>query len=273
MAKTVFEKIITFLKVVKESKRPGSFVVAQLLAKTGLCKFFIIKMNGYKLRFTPSALSITLFSNRADRDSDEDFLRSVLKEGDVYVDVGANIGTLALCASQIVGNTGKVIAIEAHPRTYTYLSKNIFLNNFTNIRQLNFAAGNKEGTLIFSDINSDDQNKVIVGSENGIKVPVTTLNLFMEKENEIKLIKIDVEGFEKFVIEGAREILKKTNMVFFESWDQHFNTYGYTVAEVISLLESMNFIVYKVEGKKRIIVSPLHRSVECENLLAIKADR
>jgi FkbM family methyltransferase len=229
-------------------------------------------MNGYKLRFTPSALSITLFSNPGDRDHDEHFFRQILKNGDVYVDVGANIGTLALCASGLVGDTGKVIAIEAHPVTFNYLSKNIKLNAFTNVSLLNYAAGNKEGTLLFSNINSDDQNKVITTEDGGITVPVKTLDQLLHDENKIKLIKIDVEGFEKFVIEGAEEVLQKTSMVFFESWDQSFKGYGYTAADVITLLESMQFRVYRMSGLQKYLIDSTHHSSICENLLAIKKD-
>ncbi len=259
-----------FVRVVGESKRPGRYVIAHVLAKTGLCKFFTIKMDGYKLHFTPSALSITLFSNPGDRDHDEQFFRQILKKGDVYVDVGANIGTLALCASGLVGHNGKVIAIEAHPVTFDYLSKNIKLNGFTNISLLNYAAGNKEGTLFFSDINSDDQNKVITTEDGGITVSVKKLDQLLQDENNIKLIKIDVEGFEKFVIEGACELLQRTSMVFFESWDQSFNGYGYTAGDLISLLESMHFNVYKIVGSQKYIIDSLHHSSVCENLLAIK---
>ena len=270
MIKRIYNKITIFLQVVKESKKSGRFFWAQVLAKTGLCNFFIIKMNGYKLHFAPSSLSITLFSNPEDRDQDEEFLKRLLREGDVYVDVGANIGTLSFCAAQLVGDTGKVIAIEAHPKTFSYLSKNVALNDFTNISLLNYAVGNKDGMLTFSDINSDDQNKVVTGLVRGIAVPVKKLDVLLQHQSNITLLKIDVEGFEKFVIEGAAEVLQRTDMVFFESWDKNFDTYGYTTGDIISLLESMQFSIYKMFDKQYTIINSSYCSLNCENLLALK---
>lgn len=270
MIKRVYNKLAVFAKVVMESKKPGKYFFAQVLAKTGLCKFFVIKMNGYKLRFTPSALSITLFSNPGDREHDETFFRHLLKLGDVYVDVGANIGTLVLCAAQLVGNNGKVIAIEAHPKTFGYLTENIALNSFLNINLINYAVGDKEGELTFSDINSDDQNKVITGLTGGITVPVKKLDVLLRQEKNISLLKIDVEGFEKFVVDGASEVLKKTDMVFFESWDQNFLNYGYTTGDLIDLFEQKEFKVFSIANDKLSMISKTHNSVICENLLAIK---
>lgn len=270
MIKRIYEKVSIFLRVVKESKKPARYFFAQILAKTGLCQFFVIKMNGYKLRFTPSSLSITLFANPGDRDHDEAFFRHLLKQGDLYVDVGANIGTLALCAAQLVGSNGKVIAIEAHPKTFGYLAENVALNSFLNINLLNYAVGDKEGELTFSDINSDDQNKVITGLTGGITVAVKKLDMLLSQEHNISLLKIDVEGFEKYVVDGASEVLKRTDMVFFESWDQNFLNYGYTACDLIELFEYKGFKVFSIANDKLSIISRMHSSVNCENLLAIK---
>jgi len=270
MIKRIYEKVSIFLRVVKESKKPARYFFAQILAKTGLCQFFVIKMNGYKLRFTPSSLSITLFANPGDRDHDEAFFRHLLKQGDLYVDVGANIGTLALCAAQLVGSNGKVIAIEAHPKTFGYLAENVALNSFLNINLLNYAVGDKEGELTFSDMNSDDQNKVITGLTGGITVPVKKLDMLLCQEHNISLLKIDVEGFEKYVVDGASEVLKRTDMVFFESWDQNFLNYGYTADDLIELFKYKGFRVFSIANDKLSIISRTHNSVKCENLLAIK---
>jgi len=265
-----YRKLLQFLTVVKQSKKPLRFLIAQVLAKTGLCKFFVIKMDGYKLIFNPTALSITLFSNAGDRDHDEDFLKKILKEGDTYVDIGANIGTLVLCASQLVGSKGKVVAIEAHPRTFGYLSQNVALNGFTNIKLLNYAVGDKDGMLSFSDSNTDDQNKVIGSNGSGIIIPVKKLDALLKQERHITLLKIDVEGFEKFVVGGATEMLKRTDVVLFESWDQHFLNYGYTVGELIDLFEDTGFKVFNIKNDKLYNISRLYNSVKCENLLAIR---
>ena len=151
----MIHRIKAFIQVLKESRHPVKMLLAQILAKTGLNRFFKIQMNGYKIRFSKSALAITFFANSAERHDDEDFLKRVLKPGEVYADVGANIGTLVLSASTLVGSNGKVIGIEPHPATFKYLQANVDLNGFKNISIINAAVGNKKGRVSFSNINSE----------------------------------------------------------------------------------------------------------------------
>jgi FkbM family methyltransferase len=65
---------------------------------------------------------------------------SKLREGDLYVDVGANIGYFSLLASQCVGPAGKVIAVEADPETFKDLTSNLELNKARNVTARNIAA-------------------------------------------------------------------------------------------------------------------------------------
>lgn len=245
-------------------------IVAQLLVKTGLNKFFVIKKHGYKIKFSSSALAITLFANPNERDDDEHFLQKVLRPQDVYIDVGANIGTLALAAATLVGESGKVIAVEAHPGTFNSLQDNVRLNNFKNITTLNCAVGNRTGSAFFTNINSDDQNKILMKSEKGIKVPMDTLDNLLTNEKKINLLKIDVEGYEKFVLEGAGETLLKTDAVYFESWQEHFDEFDYSSAELLNMFYSLNFSLYQPMGNLLYTIMPDHISIGCQNLIAVK---
>jgi len=75
------------------------------------------------------------------------FLRKHLKPGDVFIDVGANIGFYSLAASGCVGNSGKVIAIEADPATFKLLANNVKLNGMDNVVPANFGASDKHEIL------------------------------------------------------------------------------------------------------------------------------
>ena len=266
----MLKKIKSFIGVLKDSKNPRKLIFAQMLVKSGLNRFVTIPMNGYKLRFSDSALAVTLYADRNERHDDEDLVKKILRPGDTYVDVGANIGTLALTAAVAVRPNGKVIAIEAHPATYKNLAENIRLNKFENIQAINSAAGNSNGSTRFSNVNSDDQNKVVTDDTTGIEVPVSTLDILAHDVDAIKLLKIDVEGYEKFVLEGAEKTMLKTNVILFESWDKHFKEFNYSSADVIMLLQQKAFKVYRIVGKLLEQVSENHTSLHCENLLAIK---
>lgn len=87
------------------------------------------------------------------------------------------------------------------------------------MRLVQAAVGDKLGWVRFTDSRSDDQNHV--ANEGPIVVPMITLDSLMENE-AVTLLKIDVEGFEKFVLIGANKLLEKTQFVYFEAWDEHF---------------------------------------------------
>lgn len=70
-----------------------------------------------------------------------------LKPGDVFVDVGANIGYFSLLASKLVGPGGRVVAIEASPEVFDLLRRNLELNKAHNVRAVNVAISDREGSL------------------------------------------------------------------------------------------------------------------------------
>jgi FkbM family methyltransferase len=72
------------------------------------------------------------------------FISSVLKPGDVFIDVGANIGYFTMLAAKCVGASGKVYAIEASPSTYDLLIANLRLNEVKNVEAINMAVTDKE---------------------------------------------------------------------------------------------------------------------------------
>jgi FkbM family methyltransferase len=259
-----------YLKILREQPNMPKFLVSRVLWRTGLCSLFQIQKEGYRLKFHPTALSAILWIDPQDRGNDEAFLKRYLKEGDTVVDVGANIGDLTLTAALAIGPKGKVYSLEAHPRTYGFLRKNIALNNCSNIILFNLALGDKESEIFFSDLKWDDQNHVS-GSSRGISVKMARLDHLALLESHIQLLKIDVEGYEKFVLDGASTTLGKVSCIYFESWERHFSKYGYACRDVINLLTGKGFTVLKfVDNESVVPVKVDHSSTVCENLVAVR---
>ena len=224
----------------------------------------------YRLKFYPTALSAILWIDPRDRWSDEDFLRRYLKEKDIVVDVGANIGDLALTAASVVGTEGRVYSFEAHPRICGFLRKNVALNSCSNVVIFNVALGDKESEILLSDSRGDDQNHV---SENGrgISVRMARLDDLPIPEQHIQLLKIDVEGYEKFVLEGAPKTLDRVSCIYLESWEGHFSRYGYACRDVIELLAKKGFTVLKLmESQSVVPVGAGYSSGTLENLIAVR---
>ena len=135
--------------------------------------------------------------------------------GDIVVDVGASIGAFSIRSSLIVGEKGKVIAIEPEPNSFKILDTNIKANKLSNVLCLNLALSNKEGyenLHIKSDIpywSSFKKNTVSYDKITTVKVK-TLSNLFSElKLQRIDLLKIDTQGYEKEIIEGSLELIQR----------------------------------------------------------------
>lgn len=253
-------------QIFRDEKRPIKFLVSRVLCRSGLCRALMIQRPGYRLRFHPTCLSAELWVYRS-RMSDEQFLARYLKAGDVVVDIGANIGTHSLKAASMIGATGRVIAFEAHPKTFCYLRQNVQLNGFVNIQLHHSALGDRTGTVNFSDKSADDQNHVV--ETGGIEVPVKILDESLNVDH-VDLLKIDVEGYERFVLEGARQVLSRTQCVMYESWDRHCEKFGYRAQDLNKLFRDLGFGVYRLAGEQLVAVPGEHGSAECENLIAIR---
>ena len=261
--------MMRYWRRVRTEKHPVRFLLSRLFWKTGLSTWFLIRKEDYLLRFYPSALSATLWLDPRDRLADEVFLRSYLRPGDVMLDVGANIGHLSVLSSRVVGDTGKVVAVEAHPKTFKYLQGNVALNGAKNVNAYNVALGNEDGSIFFSDVKSDDQNAIVLNSS-GIRVPLRRLDDIPIIDPCVNLMKIDVEGYEKFVLEGAAATLNKTRCIYFESWASHFARYSYVCRDLYELLLGKGFQIYKLEGQRLSPISADYVSEQCENLVAIR---
>ena len=278
MRSTIFlnkfrEMVLNTIDTIRSQKKPVRFLTSRFFWHTGLGRSLIIRQEKYDLFFFPTALSATLWLNPADRHSDDDFLNAYLKKGDVVIDVGANIGTYSLQAASVVGDTGRVYSFEAHPSIANYLKKNVELNCRRNINIFHTALGNHNGWLSFTDKKSDDQNSVSCGNES-LRVPVARLDDALENELNglatIALLKIDVEGYERFVLEGALKTLGKCQCVCFEAYEKNFQTYGYATTDIVRFLSEKGFQVVKPQNDHWMPISHDYRAVMCENLYAIR---
>ncbi len=262
--------MLSKLKQITDSRNPLRFVASRILWASKLSSLLTIKRQDYRLRFYPTSFSATLWSDPGYADQDEQFLRRYLRPGDRVIDAGANIGVLTLTAAAAVGSLGKVYSIEAHPRTYRYLAGNLQLNGSKNVKAFNVALGAAEGTLTLTNKRADDMN-CVDAARDGLSVPVSRLDSIIPESDPIDLLKIDVEGYERFVLSGAARVLEQTECVFFESWNEQFRKYGYGCRDLFALLNDAGFSVYRlIDGCQARAIGPGYQSIVCENLVAVK---
>ncbi len=139
----------------------------------------------------------------------------LLKEGAVFVDVGANVGYYTLLASVLVGAGGMVVAIEPNPDTVERLRRNIRLNKFTNIFTVPVAATETEQYLEFFEADVSNTGKSSLSSKNARSsksavVRGIPLDEIIQGHNiqRVDLVKIDVEGAELRVLQGMSAIME-----------------------------------------------------------------
>lgn len=154
-------------------------------------------------------------------------IKNYLVPGDVFVDIGANIGAFTFPCASRVGLSGKVIAIEASPTVLDYLKKNITLNKLNNIKLEECAvAENDFEEKFFYEAPSDHFGMGSFGPQfqnTPITLKCRTLDSILKDNliHKVKAIKIDVEGYEAMVFKGARQLLTSADapLILFEFID------------------------------------------------------
>jgi len=143
---------------------------------------------------------------------DMGFVLHFLRAGDLFLDVGANIGSYTVLASGAVG--AETISFEPVSSSFQHLMDNIYLNRLVDrVRPLNVAVGSEAGELEMV-VDQDTVNRIIrdeVYAGERMKVPVVTLDEVLAGEVP-RLIKIDVEGFETQVLGGAAHTLENPGL-------------------------------------------------------------
>lgn len=143
----------------------------------------------------------------------EAYIYRKLNVGDVYVDVGSNLGYFVLAAAARVGPSGHVFSFEASPAIHAMQRRNLSLNAATNVSLFNKAIAQKPGVVTIFNAGADKLgNSSLIASRGGAPeaqveaIPLTP-DLFGDAVKAIRLIKIDVEGAEAMVVRGMVDLL------------------------------------------------------------------
>jgi len=171
-----------------------------------------------------------------------ELFKRVVKEGDIVVDLGANVGYYSLLAARLVGKKGKVYAFEPAPINYSLLIKNIELNGYDNIVPVQKAVSNVTGTVkLFLDDENAGRHTIYQpnGNRKFVEVESVTLDEFFEDEQcPINVAKIDIEGAEMAAFLGMERLLRenKNVKIFVEFFPPYIRRSGGSPEGFIHLL-------------------------------------
>ena len=138
-------------------------------------------------------------------------LTGFLEPGDTFIDIGSHIGYYALLALQQVGRHGCVFACEPNPETYRVLLANALANRAANFFPVGCALGETAGTAtLFLNDGDEGMSSLVVATDRSTSVTVATLDELHALLGfaQVRMVKIDVEGFEQQVIAGGGAFLR-----------------------------------------------------------------
>lgn len=149
-------------------------------------------------------------------------IQAVLRPGDAFIDVGANLGAYTLIASEI--DAVNVISFEPDPTTYQRLLANLAMNARQNVTALNQAVSDLDGQVNLAVGRQSELNHVIPGAqpgEQGIAIPAVRLDTLLAQQNlHPAVLKVDVEGYEEPVLAGLGDEITQLRLALIENGER-----------------------------------------------------
>jgi len=218
----------------------------------------------------------TLIASGQYCDEEMDIFRQILTHDDNVIEVGANIGCLSVPISQLVG---KIYAIEPQEFIFHMLCANMIVNNCRNLEPMNIAIGDTNGNVRLPILDYNAMNNFggieIKPGNMGKEVPLKTLDETFKNLTSLKLIKIDVEGMEREVLNGGQELIKQHRPFIYCENDREeiksdllnkLSSIGYTTYNHISH-------VFNIPNFKNREINIFDKNYICLNVLAIPQEK
>lgn len=217
-----------------------------------------------KIKLHPEGDGPERLYTRLEDMTDYALVSQYLKPGMQVIDVGANIGLYSILSDKRVGKNGHIWAFEPSSESYQRLLKNLELNEVTTVTPVKLALADKHGlelTLRRDAIARDGDRylgelskseAIVIGDTE--TVFVTTLDhYFGLTQNNFDFIKIDVEGAEYVLLQGARRLLISNPEVvlMLECQAHHCARMGHSQEDVYKFLEDLGFGIFTWQSRKK----------------------
>lgn len=211
------------------------------------------------------------------------FVERFLKPGMTVLDVGANQGLYTLLASSCVGPKGLVISFEPSPRDRRRLYLDVWMNFCTNVRVQPVALGAEEGEMDLFVVHGGETGcnslrpPAVKGPTSRVSVKVDTLDrfLFRHKLHRVDFIKLDVEGAEWSVLQGASRLLAAPPrpVLLIEVYDIRTLPWGYAAREIVKHLSALGFRIFRPSEDCGLEAEDISKESFDANLVAVPEER
>jgi len=235
------------------------------------------------LRRTFEAYAVNLVHEKATTD----LFKKTVKEGDVFLDLGANIGYFTILAARLTGSTGKIFSFEPEPKNFEYLRKNIEINNYNWAEPFLKAVSDKNGmTKLFvcsydTGHHTINQNEGIEAYGHGrknekksIEIEMVNLDIFLKgKTDRVDVVKMDVEGAEYLALMGMDNILRdnKNIKLFVEFFPLLIEKMGNSPQEFIKkLLVDYGFKIFLIPDDYAALTSEMRELKSVDDVMSYR---
>jgi FkbM family methyltransferase len=273
-----------------EDKTRLSILIRMLLwrafsSKSSNAPFILRWHNGIKIHAYPRVeLCRSLFVTGYYEPNEFAYLSGILKPGMIFIDAGAYLGLYSLFASTLVGEEGTVLAVEPSRRDFQRLKENAELNKRKNIRLLPIGLSNdsSDRDLLVADETHSGQNTLGgfaypgVKEDGRLRVRVERLDDVVQKEGfkQVDIIKMDTEGHELFVLQGARETIARFKpLLLVELVDRSLSLQGCSADQVWDFLTRMGYQILQFDIATGLPVVSDKKPFYQENIIAVHKSR
>ena len=171
----------------------------------------------------------------------EKFIIKNVQEGSNCIDAGAQVGNISAILSKKIKKNGFVFSFEPDNENFEILKKNINLNKLINVKAYNCALGNKSGSAFFEKKTNTglSQNIEKIGKE----IKVETIDNIVKKKNlnNLKFIKIDVDGPDLNVLRGALTTIKRFKPIIVIEVSKYWKEFSNKPIDLFKILDSLNY--------------------------------
>jgi FkbM family methyltransferase len=191
------------------------------------------------------------------------YFQREIRPTDICVDIGGNVGYMSMLFAANAPK-GQVHVFEPIELNAALINASAALNGFGNIKVNNVAVGSERGSVKFSVASDSAYSSMIATGRSAeaqsIEVPVTTLDEYVASQllERVDILKVDVEGAENLVIEGAKNLLsdhsRRPRLVLLELFEDNLKPFGSSVAQCIQRMQSFGYLPHVVlPGTERLV--------------------
>jgi FkbM family methyltransferase len=245
-----------------------------------------LRNSGQAIRILPDNIKVTGLSGFSEFHScsqylgtqERDFLKNYAIGSGELIDIGANLGVISILLAKRFPER-QVHSFEPNLSTFQSLQANVTINCLTNIQAQQCAVAEHNGEVFF---NADPIYRATCGiatsgDQNTVSVPCTTLDSYIEKQSikEIAFLKVDVEGYEALVFQGAESMLKRqqAKLIYYEICPVLTQKAGFDPALPTRILLRHGYQINKLNNQGLLVPVNLNfiEKLNLENWIAIRS--